>query len=94
MFKYTLFKWKINNISILYQLTIFLVFINLIECVPSEKQTQQLMLLEALGRRNPLATNDAEGIIDMLGRSTYKIKIYQSHCKRRKLATITTKKNL
>lgn len=73
MFKYIIIKWNINNFCVFNLLTIVLVFINFIECVPSERQTQELMLLDALGRKNPLATNDAQGIIDMLGRSTYLI---------------------
>lgn len=68
MFKFILIRSVFFNI-----LTIVFVIINLLECietVPSQRQTQELMLLEALGRRNPVGgTNDAQGIIDMLGRS-------------------------
>lgn len=73
MFEYIILKWGIKNNGVFNLLTTVIVFINLIICigtVPSERQTQELMLLEALGRRNPLGTSDAQGIIDMLGRST------------------------
>ncbi|KAK9679120.1 Trypsin [Popillia japonica] len=39
-----------------------------VDTVPSDKQTQELMLLEALGRRTPISTTETQGIIDMLGR--------------------------
>ncbi|XP_022921226.1 serine proteinase stubble isoform X3 [Onthophagus taurus] len=36
--------------------------------VPNPKQTQELMLLDQLGRRNPVSLSETPGFIDMIGR--------------------------
>lgn len=51
---------------------VVLAFMRVVDTVPSDKQTQELMLLEALGRRNPVGATDTQGFIDMLGRSRFK----------------------
>lgn len=60
-----------SGVNILTIVFVIFQLIVSIGTVPSERQTQELMLLEALGRRNPIGTTDAQGIIDMLGRSTF-----------------------
>ncbi|XP_065167485.1 serine proteinase stubble isoform X4 [Atheta coriaria] len=43
--------------------------LRIVRTTPSEKQTQELMILDALGRRAPtLGHTDSQGLIEMLGR--------------------------
>lgn len=76
-------KWIICECIVVLMLS--LVSFNSVKCVPSAQQEHELMLLDALGRKqlssnniNAISNNNYESnaIMDMLGRSRFK---FQAH---------------
>lgn len=49
--------------------------IETVAAVPNEQQTQELLLLGALGRRAPISSPEVQGLVDMLGRSTANVHL-------------------
>lgn len=77
-------KWIICECIVVLMLS--LVSFNSVKCVPSAQQEHELMLLDALGRKqlssnniNAISNNNYESnaIMDMLGRSRFKFQTYK-----------------